>query len=297
MSSLADHQSRSVTKLMSIGDPMSGKTGSLVSLVAAGYKLRILDLDNKLDILKQAVLRTCPEMIGNVEFRPVRDKRKSSALGPVIIGKPQAYRTVLNMIDEWKYTDEHTGEVTDLGRPDEWGPDCILVIDSLSRWCDSAYDHWEPLVPRGSKGEYDPRAVYGNAQDGIETSLAHITSDSYRTNLIVIAHVQYLEMPDKSTKGFPQGVGKALSPKIAQYFPSMVLLTNKNNKRVIRTNSSPLIDLANSAPFDMSPEYSLETGMAEIFEVLRKAPAQKQPTPVVVPKRPQAVTLRRMGSA
>lgn len=296
MPSLADHQSRSVTKLMSIGDAMSGKTGSLISLVAAGYKLRILDLDNKLDILKQAVLRDCPDKIGNVDFRPVRDKRKASTLGPVIVGKPQAYRTVLNMIDEWKYTDEATGVVTDFGRPDEWGADCILVVDSLSRLCDAAYDHYEPLVPRGKTGEYDARAVYGNAQDGIENVIAHLTSDNFRTNVIVIAHIQYIELPDKSTKGFPQGVGQKLSPKIAQYFPSMVLLTNKNNKRVIRTNSSPLIDLANSAPFDMSPEYSLEAGMAEIFEVLRKAPAQKQPTPVVVPKKPQAVTLRRMGA-
>lgn len=294
MPSLADHTSRTVTKLMSIGDAMSGKTGSLVSLVAAGYKLRILDLDNKLDILKQAVLRDCPDKIANVDFRPVRDRRKAGALGPVIVGKPAAYRTVLNMIDEWKYTDETTGVVTDLGRPDEWGPDAILVIDSFSRLCDAAYDHYEPLVPRGKNGDFDARAVYGNAQDGVENVLAHLTSDNFRTNVIVIAHIQYLELPDKSTKGFPQGVGQKLSPKIPQYFPTMVLLTNKNNKRVIRTNSTPLIDLANPAPFDMSLEYPLETGMADIFATLRKAPAQ--PKPATAPSKLQAVTLRRAGA-
>ena len=49
--------------------PSPGKTGSLVSLVKAGYKLRILDFDNLLDVLKYMIIRECPEKIDNVEFR------------------------------------------------------------------------------------------------------------------------------------------------------------------------------------------------------------------------------------
>lgn len=294
MSSLADHQSNSLFKALIIGDSKAGKTAALISLVRAGYKLRILDFDNLLDILKQLILRECPDKIGNVEFRTLRDKRKASALGPVISGKPQAFRTCLNMIDEWKYTDEASGKVIDYGRPDSWGPDCILVFDTLSRLCDAAYDHYEPLVPRGSKGEFDARAVYGNAQDGIENVLAHITSEGFRTNVIVIGHVQYMELPDKTTKGFPQGVGQKLSPKIPQYFSTVLQVTNKQGKRMIRTASSPLIDLANAAPFELSAELDQETGLAEIFATLRKAPAP--PKPEVAPKKPQAVTLRRIGA-
>lgn len=291
MPSLANHESQSLTKIMSIGDAMSGKTGSLVSLVASGYKLRILDYDNKLDILQQACMRTCPDKINNVEYRGIRDKRKSGAMGIVIDGKPKAWRTGLNMIDEWKYTDEASGEEINLGRPDSWGSDSILVLDSLSRMCDAAYDHWEPLVPRGKGGDIDPRAVYGNAQNDVEAMLAHITSPNFHTNVIVIAHIKYMDMPDNTKKGFPQSVGQALSPSIPEYFPSMVLFTNKNGKRTIRTNSTPLIDLANTSPFDMSNEYDLETGMAEIFKVLRKAPAS--PSPQAAPKKPVAVQLRR----
>ena len=44
MPKLSDHQSNDFTKLLLIGDAKSGKTGSLVSLVKAGYKLRILDM-------------------------------------------------------------------------------------------------------------------------------------------------------------------------------------------------------------------------------------------------------------
>lgn len=286
MPSLANHQSNNLVKLLSIGDSKSGKTGSLVSLVRAGYKLRILDLDNLLAVLKEYVLKECPDKISNVEFRPLRDNRKASALGMVISGKPHAFRHTLNMIDEWKYTDED-GTPIDLGRPDSWGPDCILVVDSLSRLCDAAYDHFEPLVPRNAKtGEYDPRAVYGNAQDGIEAMLAHLTSDNFRTNVIVIAHVAYQELPDGTTKGFPQGVGQKLSPKIPQYFSSVVLYTNKQGKRKIRTNSTPMIDLANPKPFDMSDEYDLD-GLATIFATLRAKPEP------AVPVRPKSVTLRR----
>ena len=157
-------------KLLLIGDSKSGKTGSLVSLVKAGYKLRVLDFDNLLDVLKYYVQKECPELIGNVEYRTLRDKRKSSPEGPIIDGAPRAFSDAMKMLDNWKYTED--GHETDLGKPSEWGPDCILVLDSLSRLCDAAYDFRIPLTPRGKGGEFDGRAVYGDAQDAVENCLA-----------------------------------------------------------------------------------------------------------------------------
>lgn len=271
MPNLSDHSSNEFTKLLLIGDAKSGKTGSLVSLVAQGYKVRILDMDNLLDSLKEYVQEQCPEMIHNVSYRSLRDKRKATAAGPMIDGVPKAFTEATKMIFEWKYKDVD-GTSVDLGSPAEWGSDCILVIDSLSRLCDAAYDWAEPLVPRSARGDFDPRAVYGNAQDAIETLMATITGESFNTNVIVIAHVQYMEQPDGTVKGFPQGVGKALSPKIPQYFPSVVLYTNKGGKRTIQTNSTPLIDLANPAPFKMEKSYPIETGLGQFFGVLRDPP-------------------------
>lgn len=285
MPSLADHQSNTTTKLLLIGDAKSGKTGSLVSLVKAGYKLRIMDLDNLLDILKYMILKECPDKIGNVEFVSIRDKRKAGPTGPVIVGAPKAFSTVLSMTDVWKYKEGDT-EIN-LGRPDEWGgEEAILVVDSLSRLCDAAYDYYETIEPRGKKGEYDGRAVYGSAQDGVESWLAHIASKNYNTNVIVICHIAYQEQPDGTTKGFPQGVGQKLSPKIPQYFPSVILYTNKGGRRTIQTNSTPLIDLANPKPFEMAKEYPIDTGLAQFFEVLRPAPAQVE--------KPKAITLKRV---
>ena len=131
MTSLANHQSNSLVKLLLIGDAKSGKTGSLVSLVKAGYKLRILDLDNLLDILKYLVIKECPENLDNVEFLTLRDKRKATAQGSIIDGMPKAFVQAVKMLDLWKYTDENGVEI-DLGKPSDWGSDCILIIDSFS---------------------------------------------------------------------------------------------------------------------------------------------------------------------
>ncbi len=275
MSSLAQHHSNKFVKLLLIGDAKSGKTGSLVSLVKAGYKLRILDLDNLLDILKYLILRDCPENINNVEFRTHRDKRRATEQGSVIDGTPRAFVDAVKMLDRWKYKDEDGNEI-DCGAPATWGPDCILVIDSLSRLCDSAYDWRETLAPRGPSGQADGRAVYGDAQDAVESLLAGLTSKSFATNLIVIAHVQYLDLPDGTKKGFPQGVGAKLSPKIPQYFSSVVFFTNKNNKRTMKTTSTPLIDLANPAPFLIDAEYPTETGLAVFFEKLLGQPTEQE---------------------
>ncbi len=282
MPSLANHQSNDYIKLLEIGDSKSGKTGALVSLVQAGYKLRILDLDNLLDVLKYMIQEKCPELIENVEFRTLRDKRKASALGSVIDGKPKAWINALKMMDNWKYTDD-TGTETDLGNPSDWGSDCILVVDSLSRLCDAAYDFHESIIPVGKGGSYDARAIYGNAQDDVEKFIAMLTSDTYKVNVIVIAHVTYQEQPDGTTKGFPQGVGQKLSPKIPQYFSSVVLFTNKGGKRTMQTNSSPMMDLANPAPFRVQPSYPIETGLADFFEALRPKPAK-----------PKSLTLRKV---
>ena len=265
MPSLANHESNDTVKALCIGDAKSGKTGSLVSLVKAGYKIRVLDMDNLLHPLKYFIQDQCPEKIDNVSFLTFRDKYKSSPSGPVIAGRPTAFVNALKSLDSWK-----DGDV-DYGSPAEWGPDTILVIDSLSRLCDACYD-FNFAIAASEGGKYDGRAVYYSSQKAIEDVIANLTSPNFATNIIVIAHVTYIDMPDGTKKGFPQSIGQALSPKIGQYFSTVVLFSNKGGKRTIQTNSTPLIDLANPAPFAMQPSYPIETGMADIFGVLREPP-------------------------
>lgn len=269
MPSLANHQSNNLVKLLLLGDAKSGKTGSLVSLVKSGYNLKILDFDNLLDILKYKILEECPNRLGSVEFRSLRDKTKSGPNGTVMDGKPSAWINGLRMLDHWKYDDD--GTTIDLGKPANWGADSILVIDSLSRMCDAAYNFHESIIPRGRSGDFDGRAVYGNAQDDVEKVLGMLTSDGFATNLIIIAHGTYMDLPDGTKKIFPQGVGQKLSPKIPQYFANYVRYKNAGGKRSIQLSSDAMIDLANTNPSVLNEKsLPIETGLATIFEALVK---------------------------
>lgn len=278
MPSLANHQSNDFVKLLIEGDSKCGKSGSLASLVCAGYKLRILDWDNGLDVLKQFVERDCPGNLENVEFRTLRDKYKASPTGSIIDGPPRAFIEGVRMLDKWKYDD------TDLGIPSEWGSDCILVIDSLTFMSDAAFDWREPLTSKGKSGDYDKRATYKDAQDAIENVLALLTGESMRTNVIVISHVKYIDNPDGTKKGYPVSVGSALSPTIPRYFNNVVrYTTSPGGKREIETVSSAMFDLANSAPFKMPNKFPIATGLADFFAVLREPPKTK----------PKTLTLKR----
>ena len=68
MPTLDQHQSNDLTKMIILGDPGSGKTGGLCSLVKAGYKLAIIDFDNGLDSLVQYIKHECPDKIKNVHY-------------------------------------------------------------------------------------------------------------------------------------------------------------------------------------------------------------------------------------
>lgn len=266
MPSLANHQSNEFTKLLIEGDSKSGKTGSLASLVSAGYRLRILDFDNGLDVLKQFVLRDCPDKINNVEFRTLRDERKATSQGPEV-SKPKAFVNAYKMIDKWSYTDD--GRAVDLGPPCEWGPECILVLDSLTFMSDAAFDFHESISPDTKSGKHDIRAVYKSAQDAVEHVLAFVTSASFKTNVIVISHVKYMEV-EGTTKGYPVSVGSALSPAIPRYFNSVIrFVTKSGGKRVIETVASSMFDLANPKPFEMEKTLDIEDGLARFFQILR----------------------------
>lgn len=265
MPSLKDHQSNEFTKMLLEGDSGSGKTGALTSLVAADFNLRILDMDNGLDPLKQYIQKECPTKIANVEFRTLRDDYTSTAAGPKV-SKPKAFVDALKMLDRWKYDD------TDLENPSEWGPKCILIIDSLTFLADAAFDWAVGLNPTAK----DPRQWYGAAQGAIESVLALLTSPSFKTNVIVISHIKYVDNPDGTRKGYPTAVGSALSPVIPRYFNSVALAETRNGKRTIQTAATASIDLKNPKPFEMAKSYPIETGLAEFFGVLRGASPKPQ---------------------
>ena len=248
-----------ITKAIILGDSGTGKTGALASLVGAGYKLRVLDLDNKLQsgILPQVVKRDFPDKLGNIDYEAVRDRWKASSLGPVADGIPKSFTRALELMDKW----------SDGTRPAEWGPSYCFVLDSLTFLSDAAFN-WARSMSPGTK---DPRQWFYTAQQAVENTLAMLTAEAFNTNVIVIAHVSWQDRPDGTMKGYPASIGKALGPTIPAYFDNMILCqTGAGNKRTIQTVPTALVDLKNPASFTMAPTLPLETGLATFFETLRK---------------------------
>jgi hypothetical protein len=264
MSSLADHQSNKFVKLLLEGDSGTGKTGSLVSLVRdLNLKLRILDFDNGLDILKGLILEQCPEKIGNVDYFTLVDKRTADAAEGIRVENPNAFPSAIKLLDRWK-----SGK-TDLGVPARWGPDCVLVLDSLTFFGAAAYDFYDPLTPAGKSGDKDNRATYYAAQTGVKATLSLLHGADFQTNVIVISHIRYVERQDGTVKGYPKSIGSAIAEEIPSYFNTLCLCeTEPGEKHYVKTISNGMVDLKSPRPFAMAKRYPVNTALARIFRVL-----------------------------
>lgn len=259
MPKLDQHHSSKIVKVLNIGDSGAGKTGALVSLVKAGYKVHVLDLDNGLDILKQYVKKECPELIGNVDYETLRDKVEPSDIGPVIKGIPKAYTGSLKLLTKW----------SDGTSPGEWGPDHIMVIDTLTGLGNAAYNWAKAMSPNAK----EPRQWYHTAQQALEQLIGLATSEAFNTNLIINAHIDFREGPDGMMKGYANSIGKALGPIIPTYFNTVILTLRKGSgadvKRTINTVPTSMLDLKNPAPFKIEASFPLESGLATLFNKLK----------------------------
>jgi hypothetical protein len=261
VTSLADLPSDEFTKFFYVGDSSSGKTGSLVSLVKAGYKLRILDMDAGTSILKAYVKHECPESIGNVDIEQFRDKFKVRPGGDIgVAGGPKAFVNAVKLLDKW----------TDDSSPTEWGAETFFVLDTLTTLGKAALAWAEGMAPTAK----DPRQWYFAAQQAIENIVAMLMGPDFKTNVIICTHITARELQDGGQKGFPaSGAGSALGPTLAKFCNTMVLAetsgSGQNVKRKIKTTPTGFIDLKSAAPFAMMAEYDLGTGLAEIVKILK----------------------------
>jgi hypothetical protein len=250
MPTLDQHQSANYTKILYMGDSGSGKTGSLTSLLDAGYSFRILDMDNGLDSLKAF---TKKENLKRVIFETVRDKYKSSKTGPKVDGTPKAFVNAMDIMTEWS-------EIED--------PKCIFVLDSLSALGRAAFAWASHLNPTAR----DKRQVYGVGMSAVEDVIAMLTGDSFKMNVIVITHIKYDEGEEGTGKGFANALGKALGPIIPRYFNTAIMAeksgSGDNIKRKIKTMPTNLVDLKIPVP-GIQKEFPLESGLAQIFAALR----------------------------
>lgn len=267
MPTLDQHQSSQTTKMLLLGDSGSGKTGSLASLANAGYQLRIIDLDNGLDSLKNYLMDPKTpykkDAWKNIRFKTITEETVSLSSNPSAVRRATAWQRFVETLNDWKEPDG-----TSLGNVGNWTTNDILVIDSLSFLGKACFNH-AALQNAGSK---DGRMAYFHAQNYIEHALERLYGDDVKCNVIITAHILYVGDELQIQHGYPLSIGKALSPKIGRFFNSMLLIKSSGKMRKIHTVPTSQIELKNAAPLRVKPEYDIAFGLADFFKDVRPVP-------------------------
>lgn len=264
MPKASQHPSSKFARLLVMGPSGTGKTGSLLSLLQAGYQVSVIDMDNGMDWLVNKLRTSHPELLDKLDYQTFKDKYKLTSAGPQYSGVPNAYTKAIQALEKW---DDGT-------IPSQWGPDRVLVLDSLTFFGNSAYNWKDALNPTVK----DKRQIYGNAQEAVADILDAVTSPDFQTNVIVFTHVRWITVTDDKgnetvVKGGPSSIGAALMDRIGTYFNTVGLAESVGQgssvRRQIRFTPTGLIDLKNAAVGMPDTPLPLSTALADFFKAAK----------------------------
>jgi AAA domain len=261
-------------KLVLCAESGSGKTGSLASLAAAGYKLRLLDLDNNSGILRNLLTKPSspyvkgnPGVLSNLESVLTFAEPRGLVGGKLGITKAVVWSEVSAALADWKVAGGAS-----LGPITSWTSEHVLVIDTFTRLSQAAMNFH--LAMNGRLNQKPILYDFGDAQQLLRYFLEIITSPEVPCNVVLSCHIDKTE--NKSTsqpEEYPMSIGAALGPQIATYFGSLLKIdkvgSGEKLRRVIRTVPSSALGVKTSIPFDAKTEYPLETGLADYFAAVR----------------------------
>ncbi len=283
-------------RIMIVGYPGSGKTGALACLANAGYKLRVIDFDGNLEPLLLHLDKRALPLMDAIHFEdPLRSANKFIEVS----GTPTAFNDALKALKHWITTDEN-GEEVDLGRSCDWGPDTVVVVDSLTSMGTAAFNRTLKVCNRTPVN--CTRQIWGSAMSDQDAAIRIMRGEGTRYHLVVLAHLKIIgpkdiEQSDSDvtkqlkaqladivpTRLFPSALGRQLSPEIGGRLPTLILAeaqTRANStKRVLVTEPRPELDL--KVPVKGIPKtLPIESGLLTIFEALgHKAPGFEAPAP------------------
>lgn len=283
-----------------VGYPGSGKTGALASLLDAGFKLRILDFDGNYQSL---LAFANPKALHNLDIVTLQDKMAGSNQKGLIAEKgqagpaqyvlpegiPTAFNDALNLLTHWRYKEDD--EIIDLGRPNTWGSDTVLVLDSLTAAAEASLLRAQKFHNR-NPGNMSFN-VWGHAVSDFMRMIKLMRADSNKYHLLCLGHIRpigpadYLGAGDDEeikaakldaikddvipTRLFPIGVTRPNSQELHKDFTTMLLAEQvvkpTGKKRVLKPTTNLPLDLKVPAK-DLKSEYPIETGLAEIFAKL-----------------------------
>lgn len=285
MTSISEYLENTYIRMILEGDSGAGKTGSIVSLIAAGYYVRFLDLEGKLRVVAEYVYSSKSQYA-----EQLKEIDLSKAFDAITITDAEGSAA-------WSKIRDVTKNWPNFGKPSEWGSDTILVIDSNTALTFHAMRYTQRMNNHSveSKGPEWLRDL-GEAQRLVEQYLTAICSSLFHCHVILITHLQPMgdnmdgvfvnpspipittkdnktaspPPPPQRIRQFPLAMGRALTPKIPRLFGDIYLAVEEGPQRRIYTTPKDGAIVKSSAPLSVKPYYSLSTGLAEIFQELRR---------------------------
>lgn len=262
MANAAKLQTSTPGRILTVGYPGAGKTGALCSLVNAGLKLRILAFDMAANF--QPLFQYCDkDKLGNVDIVFLEDKLRNGPKFIETVGIPTAFADGLKMMDRWKYKE---GEVeVDLGQSKDWGPDVVVVLDSLTAMGEAAKRRAMAMLNKTPLNS--TQQMWGLAMQDQFNFLVKLLSSTNRFHVIVTAHLKTVGpkdiMPSDDqankeikermvelvpTRLYPSALGQQLPPQIGALFSTVLLAEVKYGpgtkvERVLRSVLDNSIDL------------------------------------------------------
>ena len=265
-------------RLLLIGDSGTGKTGALLPLLK-NYKLRIADFDNGVDFLK---MNSSAELRQNLSVKTFTDEFSRSTISGLTLNTPTAITRFGNALDKWD----------EAGPFKTWGPDTILVIDSLTFLGRAMARHFLDLNKKKPDSVIEPRQ-FGAIQGMIFSLMDQLLDDAKSCHYIVISHIDYRDYQEGSyapvgmmdqgdkpdqipksqveAKGVPTVFGAKLGPQIGRYFNFMLrarisTIGNMRPRRIIQTQPDQTIDLkCPILELEEKGELPLSSGLATLF--------------------------------
>lgn len=269
MATLESHHASSVVKLLLLGNSKAGKTGLLATLLPR-YRLFLCDFDNGLDILLDPKVLD-PKHRSLVHYESFYDK--SAILAGKMVPQVGGFPRFLAALNDWKEDGKSLGGVN------TWGPNDIVVIDSLTFLGELCMNYALHTANKLLKGERPSQPDWGNAIDYQQSVIEMLYNPAVNCNVIVTAHLT--PITDEGTgamKLFPSALGRKFPTKIGRFFNSVVLVekvgSGATTSRRLQTQSTFNVDLGVAKPSAVPS--ILDPDLGKLFALLKgeAAPAQ-----------------------
>ena len=272
------YESSPYVKMLFMGDTGAGKTGATVALAAAGYNVHNLDLEAGTDIIADFILnptsmyrRALPGLWTQAQADSIQQrydfvsisetmKKSKTEKGTKVFGAGDGWNKVIAQLENWTDGENSYGPV------ESWTPKDVLVIDSLTKLTKFAFRF--QLAMNGRLFTRPEQNDIYQAQILVEALIENLCSVQIPCHVVINCHIKYLEA-GAMLRGFPETIGKALSPTLGRHFNHTLLARTSGQKealtRKIITTTTGAIDLKSTAPLRVKAEYELKTGLAEYF--------------------------------